>query len=120
MALDGSDQINLSNHKSTDHAPKCSPNGKQIAFASGRDYGNLEICVMGIDGEGITNLTKNEARDSEPAWAPDGKWIAFTRSDTKSDDSPMDIAIRDVGSHATNITNSDPMIANWGPSWSGA
>jgi tol-pal system beta propeller repeat protein TolB len=121
IALDGSDPINLSNHKGTDHAPQCSPDGKQIAFAAGRDYGNLEICVMGKDGDGIKNLTKNGARDSEPAWAPDGKWIAFTRSDNKADDSPMDIFVMRVdGSHATNITNGDPNIDNWGPSWGGA
>lgn len=45
-----------------------SPDGKQIAFASGRD-GNAEIYVMNAaDGSGQARLTENSETDILPAW----------------------------------------------------
>lgn len=116
ISVDGSNPINLTNAKGTDHAPACSPDGKRIAMASGRDFGNLEVCLSNFDGSAFVNLTKNDARDSEPAWSPDGEWIAFTRSDGKSP--PMDICtMRSDGSDVTTITINDGNTDNWNPSW---
>ncbi len=46
-----------------------SPDGRQIAFTSGRD-GNEEIYVMSPDGSNQTNLTNNPADESYPDWSP--------------------------------------------------
>jgi Tol biopolymer transport system component len=60
----------------SDIAPAPSPDGKHIAFMSGRD-GNWEIYVVGTDGSKLTRLTVNEANDGLPTWSPDGKMLAF-------------------------------------------
>ncbi len=62
-----------------DYEPAWSPDGKQIAFASGRD-GDSEIFVMDADGTNVRQLTTINASDVYPAWSPDGKQIAFRSS----------------------------------------
>ena len=139
MNPDGSDLRPLTDNedKPGEDGPSWSPDSKSIAFsaeqricvckpdgnnlkiltpASGRDFGNLEVCIMNLDGTTFVNLTKNDARDSEPTWSPDGEWIAFARSDGKSP--PMDICImRADGSNVTTITANHGNTDNWGPSW---
>ena len=58
--------------------PAWSPDGRKLAFVSGRD-GNSEIYVMNADGSGQENLTRQPASDSNPAWSPDGRAIAFVQ-----------------------------------------
>ena len=50
-----------------DVLPAWSPDGKKIAFVSGRD-GNNEIYVMNADGTGVTRLTKDPGEDLDPTW----------------------------------------------------
>ena len=57
-------------------APAWSPDGRRIAFASGRD-GNFEIYVINADGSRQRRLTRNTGRDVGPVWSPDGRRIAF-------------------------------------------
>ena len=53
--------------------PRWSPDGKQIAFVSGRD-GNAEIYLMNADGSRQHNLTRNPGRhDTVFAWSPASK-----------------------------------------------
>jgi TolB protein len=61
----------------TNYLPVFSPDGKQIAFMSGRD-GNPEIYAMNVDGSNLRRLTNNQAGDSSPTWSPSGAQIAFT------------------------------------------
>src|SRR5262245_35575198 len=61
----------------TNYLPVFSPDGKQIAFMSGRD-GNPEIYVMNVDGTNVRRLTNHPAGDSSPTWSPSGSQIAFT------------------------------------------
>jgi Tol biopolymer transport system component len=50
--------------------PLWSPDGRKIAFRSGRD-GNLEIYVMNADGSEQQRLTRNPARSAQfLAWSP--------------------------------------------------
>ena len=74
-----------------DKHPAWSPDGKQIAFVSGRNASLLspqawsDIYVMDADGRNVVRLTgnhENVTRDtvygySHPTWSPDGKRIAF-------------------------------------------
>jgi TolB protein len=61
----------------TNYLPVFSPDGKQIAFMSGRD-GNTEIYVMNVDGSNLRRLTNHPLSDSTPTWSPSGSQIAFT------------------------------------------
>jgi TolB protein len=61
----------------TNYLPVFSPDGKQIAFMSGRD-GNTEIYAMNVDGSNLRRLTNHPLSDSTPTWSPSGSQIAFT------------------------------------------
>ncbi len=65
----------------TNYLPVFSPDGKQIAFMSGRD-GNPEIYAMNVDGTNLRRLTNNPAGESSPTWSPSGSQIAFTSDRT--------------------------------------
>ena len=65
--------------RSYDHEPAWSPDGRRIAFVSGRD-GNPEIYAMNADCSGVERLTDSDGTDSgaeNPVWSPDGQRIAF-------------------------------------------
>jgi WD40-like Beta Propeller Repeat len=53
-----------------------SPTGKQLAFTSGRDYGNPSLYVARPTGRGMTNLT-GASYVVTPAWSPTGAAIAY-------------------------------------------
>ncbi|MEA3420093.1 MAG: prolyl oligopeptidase family serine peptidase [Acidobacteriota bacterium] len=58
--------------------PCWSPDGKRLAFVSGRDDHSF-IGVFEFKTRKITWLTPSVDRDSSPQWSPDGKQIAFLR-----------------------------------------
>jgi TolB protein len=58
--------------------PRWSPDGKQIAFVSGRD-GKGHIFVMRADGTGTRRVTDSAEEDSHPTWSADGKFLVFSR-----------------------------------------
>ncbi len=58
--------------------PAWSPDGKHIAFVSGRDH-NSAIWVMDDDGRNVRRLTENRWMDASPAWSPNGTQIVFER-----------------------------------------
>jgi Tol biopolymer transport system component len=61
-----------------------SPDGKQIAFDSGRDnqmmnYVNHDIYIMDVNGSNVHRLTNDGADEDGPRWSPNGKLIAYSR-----------------------------------------
>jgi WD40 repeat protein len=54
----GKNLINLTNNNSDNSSPVWSPDGKYIAFISGRD-GNSEIYIMDADGSNQHRITNN-------------------------------------------------------------
>lgn len=83
-----------------DMAPRWSPDGVTISFASDRD-GDYEIYTMSRTGADVRQLTANSSVDTTPAWSPDGKQIVFV-SDR---DSNAEIYVMDRdGSTQTNVT----------------
>jgi TolB protein len=70
------DSTNLTNQIGNDYAPSWSPDGRQMAFISERDY-NREVYLMDSDGGNGRNLSQHPDADIEPVWSPDGTQIAF-------------------------------------------
>ncbi len=110
--LDGSGEINLTNHPADDWRPAWSPDGRRIAFVSDRD-GNWEIYVMNADGSDVRRLTTNEGRDTHPTWSPDGRRIAFQSEREKS----TSIYVMDSdGSNVTRLTSPTGQTeSDWSP-----
>ena len=62
-----------------------SPDGKRIAWTSGRS-GSLEVWVCDVDGSNPQQLTSLGSKSGAPTWSPDGDWIIFdTRVNGNSD-----------------------------------
>ena len=99
----------------TNYLPVFSPDGKQIAFMSGRS-GNPEIYAMNIDGSNLRRLTNHPAGDSSPTWSPSGTQIAFTSDRTGK---PQIYVMSSVdGSNLRRITvdESEADRPTWSPS----
>ncbi|HEY1306390.1 MAG TPA: hypothetical protein VGF24_22705 [Vicinamibacterales bacterium] len=99
----------------TNYLPVFSPDGKQIAFMSGRS-GNPEIYAMNIDGSNLRRLTNHPAGDSSPTWSPNGTQIAFTSDRTGK---PQIYVMSSVdGSNLRRITvdESEADRPTWSPS----
>lgn len=67
----------------TDVWSRWSPDGRRIAFASGRDNSYMASVAMNIylmdpDGSHVIRLTRSRGSSNQPAWSPDGRRIAFT------------------------------------------
>ena len=67
MKADGSGRTPLTNDTVDDSYAAWSPDGRQLAFQSGRD-GNLEIYVMNADGTNPVRLTNDPADDVGAVW----------------------------------------------------
>ena len=66
----------LTTHEASDQAPRWSPDGRRVAFVSGRDD-ESQIWVIDLDGGEARQLTRLEGGAGTPVWSPDGTRIAF-------------------------------------------
>ena len=74
-----------------DWAAAFSPDGRTIAFQSGRLGQGDHIFAASEAGSGIVQLTGNDVKfAATPEWSPDGKWLTFA---AQRDDGGFDIAV---------------------------
>jgi dipeptidyl aminopeptidase/acylaminoacyl peptidase len=60
--------------------PSWSPDGKRIAFESGRGSpdGHYALFIVNRDGTGLMQVTDYALNGNHPVWSPDGKSLAFS------------------------------------------
>ena len=80
MNPDGSEQVNLTQHRAADQQAVWSPTGEQILFVSDRG-GARDLYLMDPDGSEVRRVFKFKIEDwrTNPTWSPDGKQIAYGR-----------------------------------------
>ena len=98
----------------TNYLPVFSPDGKQIAFMSGRD-GNPEIYVMNVDGSNLRRLTNHPAEDGSPTWSPSGSQIAFTSGRTGKPQIYIMNAADGSGLQRVTVNESEADRPTWSP-----
>jgi len=76
VSTSGGDAIQLT-QSGKDSAPSWSPDGKTLAFVSGRD-GTSQVYVISMEGGEAKKLTTLSTGADLFKWSPDGKSIAFT------------------------------------------
>ena len=81
MNIDGSEQINITNHRADDIYGAWSPTGEQILFASDRDRfpGSWDLYLMDPNGQNVRPVFGKSADRSAPSWGPNGKQIAYRK-----------------------------------------
>lgn len=78
-SVDGT-QLRQFTSQDADRQPAWSPDGKQIAFVSGRDGSPAQLYIIPADGGEAVRKTDLPVSVSAPKWFPDGKHIAFSAS----------------------------------------
>jgi Tol biopolymer transport system component len=94
-----------------DQAPAYSPDGRRIAFDSGRS-GNSNIWVCDSDGTNAVQLTTFAGETGFPSWSPDGREIVFT----SVEDGDWNLYVIDAaGGHPRQLTHetSDDTHGHW-------
>lgn len=83
MNPNGSDQVNITNHRADDVSGTWSPTGERILFASDRDRspGSWDLYLMDAVGKNVQPVFGKSKERRHPAWSPDGKKITYTRID---------------------------------------
>ena len=104
VALDGSVPPRWLTHgTSTDRQPEFSPDGRSIAFSSGRN-GSIDIWKMALDTGEERRLTETSGTTWDPTFTADGKTIFFSSNRTGH----FEIWKADAdGSHPTQVTHMD-------------
>lgn len=72
----GSNQVNISNHGSTDLHPRLNHGATRVIFTSNRN-GSFDLFTMNPNGGDLRRIVDNASDDVLPAWSPDGSRIAF-------------------------------------------
>ena len=110
MNPDGSEQVNLTQHRAADLDAVWSPKGDQILFASDRD-GVRDLYLMDPASGKVRRVFKKDGYRDDPTWSPDGKQIAYTYAEGIGD--PSFIYIATLGEQ-----KEERLVKGFFPAWS--
>ena len=116
MNPDGSEQVNLTQHRANDVGAVWSPTGEQILFVSDRGGNRGDVCdrdlyLMDPDGSNVRRVFKREMPRDSLTWSPDGKQIAYTNVDWGKLISTIYIA-------TLGEQEEEPLVEGRDPAWS--
>jgi Tol biopolymer transport system component len=99
-----------------DSNPQFAPDGRRIAFASGRSVDRVSIWLSDVNGANLVQLTRGPGKyDGSPRWSPDGQWIAF---DALQEDGQRTVkVVESTGGAVRDLMSSFPW-SNKVPNWS--
>ncbi len=99
--------------KTHNFVPQFSPDGRKIAFQSGRS-GYEEIWISNADGSDLTQATDLQRFAGSPRWSPEGRYIAFDFR--RNEHSEIDLL--DTLTSRIDTIAAFPTADNVIPSWS--
>ena len=93
MNPDGSEQVNLTQHRASDLGAVWSPTGEKILFISDRG-GERDLYSMNPDGSNQRRIFRRKTKlfRKSPTWSPDGKQFAYVDVNWNTVDSTIHIA----------------------------
>lgn len=96
--VDGSNTRQLTSNPGLNEWPRFSPDGSQVAYASGSEE-EKHLWVVNADGRGARQLTSGIMYgDGYPTWSPNGKTILITASDGEKS-GIYEVRLRDGRTH---------------------
>ncbi|MBS1793103.1 MAG: PD40 domain-containing protein [Acidobacteria bacterium] len=109
VPADGGTASLLVSHPATESKPLYSPDGKSLAFVSGRT-GAGDIYVVNLDTNELRRLTFDDVPDQLDGWSRDGGWLYF--SSTSRDIAGMNDIYRVAAAGGTPMTVSAERYTN--------
>jgi dipeptidyl aminopeptidase/acylaminoacyl peptidase len=85
-AADGSRSFQLTRGEKSATQPRWSPDGRWIAFLSGRGGERAQVFRIPVDGGEAEQVTTEKGGITDLEWAPDGHSIAFIMPDPKTEE----------------------------------
>lgn len=89
---EGGEALRLTVSPKSETTPRFSPDGRWLAFLSGREGGKTQVWLLPLQGGEAFKLTSFKADVSELAWSPDGKRLALVVGDVDPDEEDEDKA----------------------------
>jgi Tol biopolymer transport system component len=84
--LGGGAAVRLTTSRKPERSPRWSPDGRWLAFLSGRDGKKTQVWLLSREGGEAARLTDFKASVSSLAWSPDSTRLALILSDVDPDD----------------------------------
>lgn len=88
--LGGGPALRLTTSRKSERSPRWSPDGRWLAFLSGREGKKTQVWLMNREGGEAVKLTDYKASVSSLSWSPDSTRLALIVSDVDPDDDDAD------------------------------